>query len=146
MLKTQICVTRPQCVNIKLIPPGLDLSKLEPVSCRQPVKNLLQTLHQDTAFRRFMAFTLITFRLEGRGGQTYKAPNKIKRSVFPAKLSLTPPTMPSISYTLLLLLSSGKSENPIHHPLPTPLPNGRLNRNPFIPSALQNIFHRTWYT
>jgi hypothetical protein len=69
-----------------------------------------------------MVFTFITFRLEGRGDKIYKAPNKIKHSVSPAKLSLTPPTMPSISYTLLLLLSSGKSENPIRHPLPTARP------------------------
>jgi hypothetical protein len=70
--------------------------------------------------------------------------------------------MPSISYTLLLLLSSGKSENPIRPPLPPPPPRGntarllysaeifpweklqyplnrRLNTNPLILSVLQNI-------
>jgi hypothetical protein len=76
--------------------------------------------------------------------------------------------MPYFSYTLLLLLSSGKSENPIRHLLPNaPSPrgntarllysaeffseekylkyplNGRLNLNKLIPSVLQNIFHRT---
>ena len=77
-----------------------------------------------------MIFTFITFRLEGRAGNIYKAPNKIKRSVSPAKLSLTPPTMPSISYRLLLLPSSGKTENPNRYPLPPtpPLPRGNTAR------------------